>query len=87
MWTRSRSIFNYKNDLSNFTKKNQMKEVLNDIEDDKGGGWVIMDKNYYWDKIAKKIYFLKSIKSFLLTVSEKSFISNLQVVSFIVYQR
>ena len=34
-----------------------MKEVLNDTEDDKGGGWVIMDKNYYWDKIAKKFTF------------------------------
>ena len=40
---------------------------------DKGGGWVMMDKNYYWDKIVKKIYFLKCIKRFLLTVRKVSF--------------
>ena len=30
--TRSRSLLSYKNDLSNFTKKNQMKEIFNDTE-------------------------------------------------------
>ena len=29
---RSRSLLSYKNDLSNFTKKNQMKEIFNDTE-------------------------------------------------------
>ena len=31
-WTRSGSLLNYKNDLSKFTKKIQLKEIFNDTE-------------------------------------------------------
>ena len=31
-WNRSGSLFNYKNDLSNFTKNIQLKEIFNDTE-------------------------------------------------------
>ena len=135
-WTKS-GLLNYKNDLSNFTKKIQIKGIFNDTEyedesivrnestrnfesksrelsliineienltpnvisyksnftqeeysvlqylkgnqdivfktADKGGGWVIMDKNYYWVKTVKEHLLSNVYKEVSVYIDKKVF--------------
>ena len=135
-WTKS-GLLNYKNDLSNFTKKIQIKGIFNDTEyedesivrnestrnfesksrellliineienltpnvisyksnftqeeysvlqylkgnqdivfktADKGGGWVIMDKNYYWVKTVKEHLLSNIYKEVSVYIDKKVF--------------
>ena len=44
---------------------------------DKGGGWVIMDKNYYWDKIVK-VHLLSNVYKKVSIDSDKKVFNNLK---------